>query len=639
MSKRKREKSLPKTIGADAFCLVATHLNGNDLRALSIGSHRTFQILQSRRVSQRLHREDRDGSVDPTFDDMTRRLQYYDQLESFEYQHLRGQLLLQFDDSDFTKALLHGPVLEHLLTLCGSNLRLARNMTDCYMFLYDVMSVNKNNVGRWDDRPPYDIEYRRPIDFKDRLRLDDSGFTDRWHSVDQGLLWVGFDDFFAKEDYPELSAFDYVYNLISGCHNVFADIQCKLSLRMRNLAGECEIGGCGSLLEDMHMTATVPDFKLYLQALHKRAVQETIANRRPDFPLPPDDPPDNILSHKYYALTPTGVYTQDHTLTYGYRSAQRGGAMANVMAYMDTLVLCASFLDWPTVRLLSTTSHSNFDMLQRTRANLRLDSDIEKGVLNEDFDDIPARLKYYDTLESFKYKSLVGQLLLGDEDGEDEGEFIQAILHGPVMEHLLTACTARGNRANLRKARRVTECYTFLYNVISVGCNDDGITHIPLAQRMDDHDFYGRWDEDDNGLWICFDALYNQKFFPYVPAEAYVDDLIHDCRADLRKIQCGLTLRMRHEDGECELEASAELLENMHMTTTVDDFIEHLQTWLKTGFDDPNGIIHWPRDGEEEATHEQNQHGYWTPTAILLGDSHWPRRWEAGDIELDPNEE
>jgi hypothetical protein len=79
--------------------------------------------------------------------------------------------------------------------------------------------------------------------------------------------------------------------------------------------------------------------------------------------------------------------------------------MANVMAFKDTLVLCASFLDWPTVRLLSTTSHSHFDMLQRTRANLRLDFDIEKGVLNEDFDDIPARLKYYDTLEKMKANS------------------------------------------------------------------------------------------------------------------------------------------------------------------------------------------------------------------------------------------
>jgi hypothetical protein len=195
------------------------------------------------------------------------------------------------------------------------------------------------------------------------------------------------------------------------------------------------------------------------------------------------------------------------------------------------------------------------------------------------------------------------------------------------MEHLLTSCTARGNRANLRKARRVTECYTFLYNVISVGCNDDGFTHIPLAQRMDDQDFDGRWDEDDNGLWTCcFDTHFDKTHFTNLGPIEYVAFLVGDCHELFYELQCKLALRMRTQFGKCELGARHDLLQDMHMTTDLPDFVDHLRTRSKESVAD--SVVNM-RDIDliDDPRYDPNiwnyRYDHVTPSGIFTGDYTW----------------
>jgi hypothetical protein len=128
-----------------------------------------------------------------------------------------------------------------------------------------------------------------------------------------------------------LSAFEYVNYLIAGCHKVFYDFQCKLILRMRHPHGECQLGGCVSLLEELHMTSNTLDFETYLQSLHKRAVQEemackTAAQRAEDNMEQTLADGDGEIAEVtletdydrfvYRNITPTGIYLHDLNWTY-----------------------------------------------------------------------------------------------------------------------------------------------------------------------------------------------------------------------------------------------------------------------------------------------------------------------------------
>ena len=145
--------------------------------AASFTSHDNFDTLLERRVDRRRLREDTDGHWDRTWTGFTDadtdpRTNYFRTLESFAFKHFVGRLMDH--DGDLYDALLHGPVLEHLLTLCNGDFQLARNVTHCYKSLYNLISIVVDITGELDN---------------DGLRFDDRQryFPDRWDKPGNGL--------------------------------------------------------------------------------------------------------------------------------------------------------------------------------------------------------------------------------------------------------------------------------------------------------------------------------------------------------------------------------------------------------------------------------------------------------------------
>ena len=321
--KRKRNDSSASGAGAvqlpvlslDSFAIVASFVDGKELRSMSCANHAAFDMLQDTRVKLRAERDaSRVGMINEDFDDVTGQMQYYRCIESFNYQFLLGRLMLEtaYGD-DFAQAILHGPVLEHLLTLCGTNLQLARNVVANYTWLYNVTSTVDDDVdeiiGWLTDQPG--------------LRMDDSELCDRGKQDDNGL-WTWFNRYFDKTDFPGMDAYTYVWYLIRDCGPVFVDIQCMLSLRMRYVDACCELGACENLLEDMHMTTTLQNFHQHLLTFHMESVRQRIARAEVEFDAylrMNDEDQDGTDSLSWYQdIAPAGIYLHDRNLSYAFEN-------------------------------------------------------------------------------------------------------------------------------------------------------------------------------------------------------------------------------------------------------------------------------------------------------------------------------
>ena len=297
----------------DSFGIVASFVGREDLGSMSCANHAAFDLLQENRVKRRAEWDD--SLDDAEWDDATGRLRYYNCIESFTYQFLLGQLVLEFGESDKhfaeeTLEILHHPILEHLLTLCGSNLQLARNVVANYTHFFKVTShlqdVPDDGDCSW-------------ITARPQLRMDLSMQT-RWEKWDETGLSSYFNDYFEKSDFPGLDAYAYVEYLIRESDEVFNMIQCTLTLRMRSACGKCELGACGTLLEDMHMTTTVDDFVTHLRTIHMATVQQHIADENVD----DSDDESEIADALYWYdnIAPSGIYSYDKSQSYadlGYR--------------------------------------------------------------------------------------------------------------------------------------------------------------------------------------------------------------------------------------------------------------------------------------------------------------------------------
>jgi hypothetical protein len=287
-------------LSLDSFGIVASFVGRTELRAMSCANRGAFDLLQEHRAKRRAEWDDsRGGMINPNFANASARMRYYNCIESFTYQFLLGQLVLETKGCDFAEAILHGPVLEHLLTLCGANLQLARNVVANYTYLYNATSLLDDN----DPQDPYGWLADRPD-----LRMDDSELTMRGKMDDNGL-YTWFDSYFAKDDFPGLDAYAYVWYLIRESDEVFKMIQCTLSLRMRAEDGKCELEACGTLLDDMHMTTTVLDFVTHLQTIHVASVQQRIAAREDEEAPCPVEIADALPW--YDDITPSGIYLQN----------------------------------------------------------------------------------------------------------------------------------------------------------------------------------------------------------------------------------------------------------------------------------------------------------------------------------------
>ena len=93
-----------RVIGPGSVSLISHFLDWNDLRAVSTTNHGHFVLLQQSRVSKRKTRDDNPGenkcpAMNADFGDEQARLQYYTQVESFEYQFLYGRILNETDDA------------------------------------------------------------------------------------------------------------------------------------------------------------------------------------------------------------------------------------------------------------------------------------------------------------------------------------------------------------------------------------------------------------------------------------------------------------------------------------------------------------------------------------------------------------
>jgi hypothetical protein len=265
-------------LSLDSFGIVASFVGRTELRAMSCANRAAFDLLQGTRVRWRKEQEDaltrewqeeydRDAMINRNFDDMPARMQYYNCIESFTYQFLLGQLILDPNADEFERTLLHGPVLEHLLTLCGSDVQLARNVVDNYYHLYNTTWILGTGIGTED--------HDGWITGHPGLRLDDHMMPGR-RARDETRLEECFCDYFAKSNFPELGVREYVEYLIRECEPVFELIQCTLSLRMRSEEGKCELGACENLLQDMHMTSTREEFCAHLRTFHLAAVRKLV---------------------------------------------------------------------------------------------------------------------------------------------------------------------------------------------------------------------------------------------------------------------------------------------------------------------------------------------------------------------------
>ena len=239
--------------------------------------------------------------------------QYYSTVESFEYQFLYGKVLQQTEQS-LQASLMRGPVLEHLLTLCGTNVDLALNVVKNYTFLYQATSILTEGEcdGDWLTHEP-------------SLRWDDSLMCYRESEANNGSCH-SFDIIFAKEDFP-LTASDYRQYLVEGCERVFWKVQTALSLRMRSEFGKCELGECTGLLESMHLTTSREVFITHLQSLHMASVtryqreasqQCTVwgedKNNRSGLHIVKDEDIDAHNIYLYKHISPTRIYLRKGAL-------------------------------------------------------------------------------------------------------------------------------------------------------------------------------------------------------------------------------------------------------------------------------------------------------------------------------------
>jgi hypothetical protein len=339
--KRKRSEASVLGVGSSqlsvlssaSFGIVASFVDRTDIRSMSCVNHAAFDQLQENRVKRRAEFDDSmNDMINPNFADASARLRYYNCIESFTYQFLLGQLVLETGESDFADSLsiLHGPVLEHLLTLCGSNLQLARNVVANYLHFFKVTSHLQDvpNSLWLTDRP--------------QMRMDESLET-RWEKWNDNCFASYFNKYFQKRAFPGLDAYAYVQYLIRESDEVFKMIECTLSLRMRAADGKCELGACGTLLDDMHMTTTVHDFVAHLRTIHTESVQQHIAVREHEDavfraahsgayvvdneryngrPLPDEGDIADVL-YWYDEIAPNGMYLYDESESYvdlGYRS-------------------------------------------------------------------------------------------------------------------------------------------------------------------------------------------------------------------------------------------------------------------------------------------------------------------------------
>ena len=292
-------------LGTDPVCLIGSFLGDNDILSMSYTNRRYFDALEHARVTKRQAYDDEGEVLNDTFEDLTSRLKYYHIVESFEYKITLGRLQLEVRESVFLtstfrcehlRKVLRGPVLEHLLTLCGSDLRLARNVQNCYVYLYQLTSLLQDSF--W-------------LDHDRGLRLN-ADIAPEHLALHQRCLVRLFDDHFKRDAFQGLEPSKYV-SLIQRCASVFTRIQCDLSLRMRTPAGKCELGECMDLLERMHMSSNVSDFVAYLRSEHRMAANEGVLEQ---------DLPNNISSmgtsylYTYDYITPVGIYMQRPEYTY-----------------------------------------------------------------------------------------------------------------------------------------------------------------------------------------------------------------------------------------------------------------------------------------------------------------------------------
>ena len=321
-----RHKSLIE-IGSGSLCVIGSFMERNDLLAASLLNHEYYDLLLQARVTQRISRDVEFVSLDAEFYASNRQAVrlYFTQVESFAYQFQCGQLLHDPED-DLESHLLRGPVLQHLMTLCGTDAQLARNVVRNYRYLYEATSILGDGEGWLID--------------ESGLRYDDSELYDRGPHSDNGC-WRYFDAIFDKDDFPGMSASVYRQYLIENCVPVFRRLQENLSLRMRSQYGTCELGECGCLLESMHMTRTIAEFIEYVQFLFKTAVKRKQREEHEDdcvdddfsrevpfaiqscwwnhYPATINVRVEDIVAHNemlYNDITPTGIYFRNGDFTY-----------------------------------------------------------------------------------------------------------------------------------------------------------------------------------------------------------------------------------------------------------------------------------------------------------------------------------
>jgi len=306
-------------LSLDSFGVVCSFVERTDIRAMSCASRGVFDMLQESRAKLRAEWDNSsEGMINERYDDFSRddgasRWGYYYCIESFPYQLLLGRLVLEADDDEFKQAILHGPVLEHLLMLCGTNMQLARNVVANYTFLYNTTSLlhddfdDEKKMGGWlKDEPG--------------MRLNVSELTMMGKMDDDGLRTC-FNSYFDKENFPELGAHQYVQHLVEYCSQTFEDIQIMLSLWMRG--GLCDLDDRDTLLEDMHMTTTVHDFITYLHTtFHMRAVrrydemeeEQRLLPGRPTAAERVDG--ERVDGNWFENVTPAGIYLRDAKYKY-----------------------------------------------------------------------------------------------------------------------------------------------------------------------------------------------------------------------------------------------------------------------------------------------------------------------------------
>ena len=314
-------------IGPGPVGVIGSFLDWDDLRCASSTNHGYFTLLQQARVTQRITNDKKGRRVhcsylgehdcestaeyfNTEFHNMQAIQQYYSTVESFDYQFLYGKVLQQTDQR-IQASVMRGPVLEHLLTLCGTNVDLALNVVKNYTFLYQATSIlsEGENDGHW-------LRDQGWLEHEPSLRWQEPS-----HSNANNGCWHFFDRIFAVEDFP-LTASDYIQYLIEGCIPVFWKVQTSLSLRMRSAYGECELGECTGLLESMHMTTSREVFITHLQSLHMAAVtehQREAAQRRPVWTVDDstgrayivtDEDVDAHYMYLYEHVSPTEIYCE-----------------------------------------------------------------------------------------------------------------------------------------------------------------------------------------------------------------------------------------------------------------------------------------------------------------------------------------